>query len=703
MKKIILFLYMLLVPIVVFAGNGSFDFFSQAFLAVISYIGPIVIMNKQTDANKKLKSFVKIFIIRAIIIGLLSIVGIEFLFYGIEMIIYMIGFFVLWPITIKLLSSKQTVNNDLAKAAASVTKKIVCPKCKAEMEQNFKFCTNCGNSLYGASTSFVPSTSFDNMYFLSDDECLELFIKKEMEKLGVNQKTKLIDSGLLRRKNIFNLIFSFLLFIFVCLIFFHFPIYTYIIGLIILVVVYISNNKYDYLDYLKKQVKERPGEKISNLIMLSKENLVKDNSILLSIGGLVIAVVLSLSIFSKPRIIYEKIGDDYGVRFYAFGLTNYKTAVIPDTHKGKNVVSLRGNAFSNMPYLEEVTLSDNITEIRGQAFKNCLKLKHVDLPKNLKSIGGSAFANCISLESIEFPDTVESMGGSMFSGAESLVSVKLPNNIKSLGGGMFKGCTSLVSIEIPNSVEVMGGSMFEGDTALKNVKLSNNLREIGGGAFKGCTSLESIEIPNSVTDLGGESFQGDYNLKGVILSENLTEIRGNTFENCSNLVSIRIPDSVTRIGGHAFTDDSSLRTVSIGYNSKLREIGSSAFRRCYSLRSINIPKETSINEKAFKESPTQVNRFEQKVINYKNERTISLKVGEKEYFKDSKYYSNTFISLVSVEEDEVNNVYEIRIEGTVHSTFNVEGNGFPIFVNDNMQVKVLSYDGESVSIELKYN
>ena len=39
------------------------------------------------------------------------------------------------------------------------------------------------------------------------------------------------------------------------------------------------------------------------------------------------------------------------------------------------VVGLRGNTFSNMPFLTEVSLPDSITEIRGQAFKNCRSLE----------------------------------------------------------------------------------------------------------------------------------------------------------------------------------------------------------------------------------------------------------------------------------------------------------------------------------------
>ena len=96
----------------------------------------------------------------------------------------------------------------------------------------------------------------------------------------------------------------------------------------------------------------------------------------------------------------------YGVRFYAFGITNFKTAEIPATYKGQPVISLRGNTFSNMPLLQEVKLPETITEIRGQAFKNDIFLKKVNIPQKLEYLGGGAFYNCASITSIILPDTL---------------------------------------------------------------------------------------------------------------------------------------------------------------------------------------------------------------------------------------------------------------------------------------------------------
>ena len=234
--------------------------------------------------------------------------------------------------------------------------------------------------------------------------------------------------------------------------------------------------------------------------MSELQNLTSFHIKTLQITSIIIAIILPLIIFFKPVIIYEPYDEGYSVRYYIFGLTEFTKATIPETHNDKPILSLRGNTFSNMPFLAEVSLPDSITEIRGQAFKNCNNLRKVNLPKNLTYLGGEAFQNDVNLESIELP-------------------------------------------------------------------------------------------------------------------EGLTEIKGNTFENCTSLKEINIPDNVTRIGGHAFYECINLSKVDISPTSQLKEIGSSAFRHCTSLKEITIPSSTLINERAFKESPTKINKYTGNTIN----------------------------------------------------------------------------------------
>ena len=150
------------------------------------------------------------------------------------------------------------INNELLK----------CSNCGGVLYPEDKFCTSCGHKVevnQNVKVRVLP-TSFDPMYSLSENKLLEEFIKRKLKEVNIDEKSKLIPKDILKRKNIFNIMFSILLFIYISLIFFHFPIITYIIGLILLIVFFKVTRKYDLVKYLIKQVKSRPSEKVTNII-----------------------------------------------------------------------------------------------------------------------------------------------------------------------------------------------------------------------------------------------------------------------------------------------------------------------------------------------------------------------------------------------------------------------------------------------------
>lgn len=260
----------------------------------------------------------------------------------------------------------------------------------------------------------VHAEDFDPLFAMSEEDCVEGFIKREMQRAGITEEQNLIPEDMLRRKNILNAILAVLLFVYISLFFFHFPMKTYVIGLLILVVYAFLTSRYQLIKYLKKEIRSRSQEKISNIVMNVKASMVPDYSKKLKWALIAVAVAGSLLLFSKPRIFYEQADDGYYVRFYVYGLTNMTTATIPDTYQGEKVVGLRGNTFSNMPFLTEVSLPDSITEIRGQAFKNCRSLERVTLPKHLTYLGGEAFYHCSSLEEVNLPVGLTEIRGNTF-------------------------------------------------------------------------------------------------------------------------------------------------------------------------------------------------------------------------------------------------------------------------------------------------
>ena len=464
--------------------------------------------------NKKI--FWKLFIWRLFILFFMDLFIPEMMVV-LDFISVFIGAFIVVPIVAIINKKnpyrfKNTIITDNSKQNP-----ILCSKCGNIISPNDKFCPTCGDPVVLAKEQYVSHSSFDNLYLLDEKQMVEQFIQKELDKDNFLDTRKMPKDYLIR-KHILNIIFAILIFIYISLIFFHFPIYTYIISTIILIIYFVIAKKYNLMKYIVKQVKTRPQEKISNIVMNIKEHSIYNNSFLSLMGGIIISVALSGIIYMNPRIIYEKMDNGYGVRYYLFGITNFTSATIPATHNGEKVISLRGNSFSNMYFLNEVSLPDTITEIRGQAFMNDINLEKVNLPSHLEYLGGGSFYNCRKIKEVIIPDTVTYMGGEI---------------------------------------------------------------------FKGAVSLEK-----------------------VVLSNNITEIRGNSFEDCESLKEIAIPDKVTRIGGHAFYGCSNLENVDISINSQLQEIGSSAFRRCNKLYTITIPRNTVVNQRAFKESPTQINYYQ---------------------------------------------------------------------------------------------
>ena len=523
MKKNIklLIITVLLLPTIVYAKSSEFfsirfALFLEAFVSIHMSLFVLLPLSRIISEENNKKVFWNLFIGRVLILMFCDF----FITPAIAILDFFsvfIGAFILVPL-LSLVTGKKYgevmvgANNNYISTPTTTTNEVKsielsCAKCNTVLQAKTDVCPNCGASLEGdnliekelASKVRVLPSNFDQMYSLSESLLLEKFINKELTKANIENNTKLVPSDVLKRKNILNIVFSILLFIFISMIFFHFPLATYIIGIVILLIFFKYTQSYNLIKYLKKQIQARPGEKITNIVMNTKNMLVENTSRKTFLIYLLIAIILPLFIFSSPRIIYEKVDGGYAVRYYTFGLKNYKTATIPESYKGEKVVGLRGNTFSNMPFLEKVELPDSITEIRGQAFKNCYNLKEVNMPKNLTYLGGGAFYNAKKLETIELPDTLTYMGGEAFYGASSLKSVKLSENLEEIRGDTFEYCTSLTSIDIPDSVTRIGGHAFYGDTSLSKVNISSTskLDEIGSSAFRQCTSLYEITIPTN--------------------------------------------------------------------------------------------------------------------------------------------------------------------------------------------------------------
>lgn len=191
-----------------------------------------------------------------------------------------------------------------------------------------------------------------------------------------------------------------------------------------------------------------------------------------------------------------------------------------------------------------------------------------------------------------------------FSGIHYVTEISIPETVTFIDSGAFSGCKKLKNVKLPDNLKVLNGEAFKNCSSIKSVVIPQGVTEIRGNTFEGCSSLESIGLHDDIIDIHAYAFMGCSSLKAIDLPSKITEIHAYTFENCSSLKSVVIPSKVTRIAAHAFYGCSSLSEVFIP--DSVGEIGSSAFRLCDSLTEITLPENVSVNEKAFKESPTKI-------------------------------------------------------------------------------------------------
>lgn len=273
-------------------------------------------------------------------------------------------------------------------------------------------------------------------------------------------------------------------------------------------------------------------------------------------------------------------GNEYAVSEYN---CTGKNLIIPAVYRGKNVTTIKENAF---------------TYLTGT----------VVLPETLKTIESGAFVEC-KFNSINYLGTVDqwveidfysspfAYTEQMLIKGEELTDVKLATATK-ISPYAFAGCSSLTSVEIPGSVISIGDFAFEGCSNLTSVTIKEGVESIGVMAFFVCTSLTNIELPSSVTSIGGDAFNlagqdehknvyyggtidqwveidCNHTLFGVVGSlyingEKITEvklttatkIRAGAFAGCVDITSVEIPSSVKSIGYGAFAR-TQLKTVTI--------------------------------------------------------------------------------------------------------------------------------------------
>ena len=156
-------------------------------------------------------------------------------------------------------------------------------------------------------------------------------------------------------------------------------------------------------------------------------------------------------------------------------ISTAETIVIPDTYKGKPVISIDQEAFKDNSTMKHLTIGNNVLRIHTNAFENCTALLHVTMSSSVNEISAGAFRGCAALTNII-----------------------IPPRVTTLSTGTFEGCTSL------HKVVVESQDMLDDGTTLPE----DSERSIADGTFSRCERLSIIWIPADIAAVGDDMLNG---------------------------------------------------------------------------------------------------------------------------------------------------------------------------------------------------
>ena len=244
-----------------------------------------------------------------------------------------------------------------------------------------------------------------------------------------------------------------------------------------------------------------------------------------------------------------------------------------------SLVSMGSNAFRYCSNLTSVDLS-NVTDISHAAFYCCSKLESIDL-SNVTSIDSSAFKECDALKKVETSKKLTSLGQSAFFDCSSLVEANIDGTDLHISFGVFRYCSNLNKLNFGDGVISLSGPSVGGLTT--------------SYMFDVCSNLEYVNFGSGITEIPEYFFYKCGSLKEVTGLSNVTSIGSSAFRYCSNLTSLDL-SNVESIGSSAFRYCSNLTSVDL---SNVESIGSSVFYGCTNLQSLDLSNVTSIGYSAF--------------------------------------------------------------------------------------------------------
>ena len=251
-------------------------------------------------------------------------------------------------------------------------------------------------------------------------------------------------------------------------------------------------------------------------------------------------------------------------------------------------LTLPHKTFMGCKYLHRVKMDSFMTCLLDDCFNGCTSLEEIDLPELVGYLGARAFMNCKNLRKLELRVGCDRILEECFRGCTSLTKFKIPN-VGTIEKGLFYECVRLEEVTFYKIEDVVriDDKAFEFCERLTNFTIPPNVKSIGSFAFAGSDIKEAI-IPESCRELGNGAFYECHRLENVQLSSYIRDIGSETFRRCFSLKEIDMSKCfIDTIGKQAFEKCESLSKISFGEG--LRKIYKDTFDKCKMIEELVIP------------------------------------------------------------------------------------------------------------------
>lgn len=242
-----------------------------------------------------------------------------------------------------------------------------------------------------------------------------------------------------------------------------------------------------------------------------------------------------------------------------------------------------------------ITIQWGTTSMVGGAIRGGREIGEVSFPYTLEGISDN-FLDAIGdardskgrsgiggLQTVEFKSAAEMGAGA--------TSINTPQ-CRSIGKSAFYGCGELLNLELPVSLESLGETAFHSCSKLNNITIDKGSE----GSVDLDDHLDLRELPN-LNFININCFESCKALKQVTTSSALTTLNSNVFLNCSGIQTATFDSALTKIDISCFSGCTSLANVT--FNGTGVTFGDSCFNNCDALTNIDIPNDSTLNNKVF--------------------------------------------------------------------------------------------------------